>query len=49
MANEKRQDPINQREKFCIKILLFIVKVLHPYNWEHEFSEVYKSINEEMK
>jgi len=50
MDDENKVDkPIGVREAIVIKLIMFLIKVLHPYDWEHEFTDLYKEIAEGIK
>lgn len=39
---------ISNREKIAIIILLFIVKIMNPTGYSHQFDELKKAIDEEL-
>ena len=40
------KEELTIREKIVIRLVIFLIQLLHPYEYEHQFKEYYKEIKE---
>lgn len=46
---EQIDKPLTGREKMVIHLLLFLIKVLKPFNWSHELDKALSDFDKELK
>lgn len=45
----KPEEKLNQRERITLRLFLWIISILHPWEWAHEQKEFLESIKQELK
>lgn len=46
MTNKLQETPITTREKITIRLVLFLIQMIHPYEYEHQFKEYFSEMKE---
>ena len=49
MADKKFDTKLSLREKIAIHIMLFVLKIVHPWDFEHQVEEHLRTIKELLK
>lgn len=49
MEWKKSEKPLTARERLVIILTLFLIKMLNPWEYDHQFSEFWASIKENYK
>lgn len=49
MTDKENTKSISIRERICMYICLFMLKVLKPYEYWHQVDELYKSIIQDLQ
>ena len=42
---KKSKEPLSIREKIVIKLVMFLIQVIEPYEYEHQFSNHFKEMD----
>jgi len=45
MASQKQED-LTIREKIAIRLVLFLIQLIQPYEYEHQFKEYFREMKE---
>lgn len=46
MTNKDHDKAISIREKITIRLVLFLIQMIHPYEYEHQFKEYFSEMKE---
>jgi len=46
MAKEQKDIPLTIREKIVIRLVLFVIQMIEPYEYDHQFTNYYKEMKE---
>lgn len=49
MDKQSPETPLSVREKLFIKFTMMLLKMLRPYEYEHQYTEIYKDIDRILK
>ena len=49
MTKAEESQPINAREKLIIILIIFLIKMLKPWEYDHQFTKFWDEISKSMK
>lgn len=49
MSKEIEKTPVSTREKLVIILVVFLIKMLKPWEYDHQFTKFWEEIKENLK
>ena len=49
MTTDQRDRPLSKRERIAIRLLLFIIALLAPWQYDHQFKSVLEDLKKELR
>ncbi len=45
MSKEKMNENLTIKERLVVRLVMFLIKMIEPYEYEHQFKELYEDIS----